>query len=79
MQDFNDVIDYTLVDMQREMDRDLAETQDGSGSGLPILSNSSNAIKDFDFLLDNPSKNELEKLLMQKSKLIELDELLPTI
>jgi len=40
---------------------------------------SSTALKDFDFLLDNPSKNELEKLKMQKSKLIELDELLPTI
>ena len=56
------------------------EAQDGSGSGaLRGDQNTGKALKDFDFLLDNPSKNELEKLLAQKSKLIELDELLPTI
>ena len=64
MQDFNDVIEYTLVDMQKELDKDLAETQDGSGSGLRVMPNTSNPMKDFDFLLDNPSKNELERLLM---------------
>lgn len=76
MQDFMEVLDFTIKELENEIDSQDPDFDDGK-SFLDIAN--SQAAKDFDFMLDSPSVKNLKRLLSQKRFLLEKHDLLPRI
>ena len=74
MQDFMEVLDFTIKELENELDQ---QENDGDDNHLGIAT--CQAVKDFDFMLDSPSVKNLKRLLSQKRFLLERHELLPRI
>lgn len=76
MQDFMEVLDFTIKEIENELDQQEVDTDNFQGIQDMGLSQPA---KDFDFMLDSPSVKNLKKLLGQKRFLLEKRDLLPRI
>ena len=57
MQDFMEVLDFTIKELENELETDMDDNQ----AFLDIAT--CQAVKDFDFMLDSPSVKNLKRLL----------------
>ena len=60
MQDFMEVLDFTIKEIENELDQQEVDTE--NFQGIQDMAFSQPA-KDFDFMLDSPSVKSLKKLL----------------